>query len=172
MKPWYFYLRLSYRENLIPAHAYIPSEMSIQEVVQSLGVLMEAIYCIFALIILLNMIQTYYLIKKLFCQLFAQIFVLKYIYFFLLAFKCWWKIMLEARLFFFFFFLSRGSVLYFYVLHVCIFIQQNIWGSTKWFVKMVCENDQKCWQWLATFFKNAGKERVKKYNSLFVFIFY
>ncbi len=38
----------------------LPSEMAIREVVkdvQALGVLMEVIYCIFALIIILHMIQ-------------------------------------------------------------------------------------------------------------------
>lgn len=49
------------------------SEMWIQKVVQdcaSFGILMELIYCIFALIILLNMIQMYYLINMLFAQCF------------------------------------------------------------------------------------------------------
>ncbi len=35
----------------------LQSEMSIQKMVKALGVLMEAIYCAFALIILLNMIH-------------------------------------------------------------------------------------------------------------------
>ncbi len=45
---------------------------------------------------------------------------------------------------------------YFDVLHVQIFIQQNILGAQHF-----SENQQKRWQWLATFFKNAGGERVK-----------
>ncbi len=64
--------------------------------------------------------------------------------------------MLEPRIKQLFLFFSRGFDLYFNVLQVQIFIQQNILGPRHF-----SENPQKCWRWLATFFKNTGGERVK-----------
>ncbi len=51
------------------------------------------------------------------------------------------------------YFLSRGSVLSFGILHVQIFIQYIFWGQFKF-----CENDRKCWRWLATKKKKLAEE--------------
>jgi len=70
------------------------------------------------------------------------------------------KRMHEARIKVFCLFKSRCSVLFFHILHAQIFIQQNILGAMKvlW----------KCWQWLATCFKNASGGKSQSLQKRFL----
>ncbi len=85
---------------------------------------MEDIYCIFALIILLNMIQMQYLIKMRFCS--KCCFFMKPTYI---------QVLIKKNKFFLLLLLfeSRRSDLYFDVLHIQILIQQNILGAMKFY---------------------------------------
>ncbi len=64
--------------------------------------------------------------------------------------------MLEPRIKQLFYFLVEGLI---FILMYCMF--RYSYNKIFWGARHFSENPQKCWRWLATFFKNTGGERVK-----------
>ncbi len=65
--------------------------------------------------------------------------------------------MLEARIKLIFFFFKVEGLIFILMYYMFRYSYNKIfWGTLNF-----CENQQKRWGWLITFFKNAGEERVK-----------
>jgi len=115
--------------------------------VQALGVLMDLIYSIFVWLSLWNQSECFF-DKK---QDFLSVFLMKLTHIQVLILRS-----------FFVCFFKAGSVLSFNILHVQIFIQQNILGANDTFVKMV-KSAGGGWQRFSKL--PAGKELNTKHHK-------